>query len=79
MNPILVAAGAFALALGILAGAYQYGRLVERGEWELATMKKAVEVLRERSEANEDARKMSDPERCRLLGGVWDVDAGGCV
>lgn len=74
-----------AIAVAVLAvigagfGLVQYGKAVERAEWETKILQKSVDALRQRRDTNADVQSFDDADLCRALGGMPDKASGKCL
>lgn len=78
LSPIGRVLGALVVAASLMGlswlHGYQRGAAAERQ----AILTRSIDVLRERTKVDEQARNMDSPELCRALGGKWVLEDNDC-
>lgn len=78
LSPLGRVLGALAVAASLMGlswlHGYQRGAASERN----AILTRSIDVLRERTKVDEQARNMDSSELCRALGGKWVQDDNDC-
>ena len=78
LSPIGRVLGALAVAASLMGLSWLHGYQRGAASERTAILTRSVEVLRERSRVDEQARNMDSPELCRALGGKWVSDDNDC-
>ena len=78
LSPLGKALGAAVVAVGVVSGAFLYGKSVGRQETAVAALERSVEVLRERNQTDDEVSASDAADLCGSMG-LSEQDRLECV